>query len=175
MPQCERPDFGVDVTRTYVQMLHPADLRPAGGSPDVVVERAEPCPPGLYRFLYGEVGRRYRWVDRLPWSDTEITAHLAQPGISIWTLRQDSTIGGFFELVRHQDDSVEIAYFGLLDAFLGRGLGKYLLTEAVTRAWQPGTRRVWLHTCTLDHPAALPNYLARGFRAYKTETYSVDG
>jgi GNAT superfamily N-acetyltransferase len=64
-------------------------------------------------------------------------------------------------------------YFGLLDEFTGRGLGAYMLTEAVTIAWKAGASRVWLHTNTLDHPAALPNYLKRGFRVTRTEEYEV--
>src|SRR5918995_1859877 len=85
------------------------------------------------------------------------------------------TVGptGYFELRAHQDDSVEIAYFGLLPDFIGRGWGKYLLTRAVQSAWQQGPRRVWLHTCTLDHPAALPNYLKRGFRPVRQEVYEI--
>ena len=74
---------------------------------------------------------------------------------------------------RATDGSVEIAYFGLLPEFIGRGYGKHLLTEAVERAWSAGARRVWLHTCSLDDPAALPNYRARGFRPFREETYSV--
>ena len=71
------------------------------------------------------------------------------------------------------DGSIEIAYFGLLREFLGRGLGGHLLTQAVQRAWEAGASRVWVHTSTLDHPAALPNYLKRGFKVYKTEDYIV--
>jgi len=67
--------------------------------------------------------------------------------------------------------SVEIAYFGLLPAYVGRGLGKYLLSEAAARAWTLQPSRVWLHTSTLDHPAALPNYLARGFSIFRVEQY----
>ena len=82
---------------------------------------------------------------------------------------------GYFELQEHEDDgSVEIAYFGVVPHFHGRGLGKYLLTEAVDAAWSLDASRVWLHTCTLDDPAALPNYLARGFRPFKQEPYEAD-
>jgi len=81
---------------------------------------------------------------------------------------------GYFELERHSDGSVEVAYFGLLPEFIGRGLGKHLLTVAVETAWSLDARRVWLHTCTLDDPAALPNYQARGFRPFKEEVYETD-
>ena len=80
---------------------------------------------------------------------------------------------GYFELHREDDGAVEIVYFGLLPQYTGRGLGGALLTEAVERAWASGAARVWLHTCTFDHPAAIPNYLARGFTVFKTEEYTV--
>ena len=81
---------------------------------------------------------------------------------------------GYFELEREEDGSVQVAYFGLLPEFVGRGLGKYLLTRAVEEAFDLGASRVWLHTCTLDHPGALPNYLARGFRKTREETYTAE-
>jgi GNAT superfamily N-acetyltransferase len=113
-------------------------------------------------------------VDRLPWTDEQIRARLADPDVSLWLLRVKGSPAGYFELERHDDGSVEIAYFGLLPEFLGRGLGKHLLTAAAEAAWGLGARRVWLHTCTLDDPAALPNYRARGFRPYKEEVYETE-
>jgi GNAT superfamily N-acetyltransferase len=88
-------------------------------------------------------------------------------------LRVKGELAGYFELRRDTDGGVEIAYFGLLPGFTGRRLGAHLLTEAVERAWSLGARRVWLHTCTFDHPAALPNYVKRGFTVFKTEQYEV--
>ncbi|MBI4420908.1 MAG: GNAT family N-acetyltransferase [Gemmatimonadetes bacterium] len=164
----------VDVIRTYLELTDPGQLRAvAPPGPDVLVVQATGCPPSLWRSLYTEVGRPYHWVDRRGWTDDDIRAYLARPDVSLWLLQLGNATAGYFELCRHPDGSVEIAYFGLLGEFVGRGLGKYLLTVAVERAWELGTSRVWLHTCTLDHPAALPNYLKRGFRAFKTETYTV--
>jgi ribosomal protein S18 acetylase RimI-like enzyme len=113
-------------------------------------------------------------VDRLGWDDQAIRTHLAQPSVTLWVLTMSGSPAGWFELKGHDDGSTEIAYFGILPAFRRRGLGKYLLQEAVRHAWETGAHRVWLHTCTLDDPAALPNYLARGFATYKEETYKVD-
>jgi GNAT superfamily N-acetyltransferase len=162
------------VTRTYLEMASPGDLR-AGETPSSApkIERLVRCPVELFRWLYTEVGRAYRWTDRLGWSDQRISEYLQTPGVSIWLMSWEDKPAGYFELVEHSDDSVEIAYFGLLPDFIGRGLGKYLLTRAVEGAWQLGPRRVWLHTCTLDHPAALPNYLKRGFRPVREETYTI--
>jgi len=164
----------VEVTRTYLQLSHPEDLKPAGmDDPRLRTEYAVECTASFFRFLYAEVGRHYHWIDRLAWTDEQIRAHLGRAAISVWVMYQAGTPAGYFELERHNDGSTEIAYFGLLPEFLGRGLGKHLLTEAATRAWTGSPTRVWLHTCTLDDPAALPNYLKRGFKPFKQETYQT--
>jgi GNAT superfamily N-acetyltransferase len=131
------------------------------------------CPVSFFRFLYAEVGRAYQWTDRLSWSDETTRAYLSIPGVSVWLMTWGERPAGYFELRQHEDSSVEIAYFGLLPDFIGRGWGKHLLTRAVQSAWQLGADRVWLHTCTLDHPAALPNYLKRGFRPVREEVYVI--
>lgn len=162
------------VTRTYLEMTSPGELHPvsiAGEKPRI--ERLTDCSIGFFRFLYQEVGKAYRWTDRLAWSDETVRRHLDTAGVSIWLMSWKEQPAGYFELRQHEDDSVEIAYFGLLPDFIGRGWGKYLLARAVEAAWQPGPSRVWLHTCTLDHPAALPNYLKRGFRPVRQEVYEV--
>jgi GNAT superfamily N-acetyltransferase len=160
--------------RTFLEMTSPGDLDGAAApSADAVVEQVADCPPAFWRHLYSEVGRQYQWVDRLGWSDQEILAYLADPALELWVLRAAGETAGYFELRSHQDGAVEIAYFGLLPAFVGQGLGKFLLTRAVERAWGRGATRVWLHTSSLDHSSALPNYLARGFSVWKQETYEV--
>jgi ribosomal protein S18 acetylase RimI-like enzyme len=156
-------------------MTSPLQLVPGGEAPaGARIEAMAPCPPSFYRLLYGEVGREWHWVDRLGWDDEAIRTHLAQPSVTLWVLAMSESPAGWFELKGHDDGSTEIAYFGILPAFRRRGLGKYLLAEAVRHAWESGAHRVWLHTCTLDDPAALPNYLARGFAPYREETYEVD-
>jgi GNAT superfamily N-acetyltransferase len=104
-----------------------------------------------------------------------VRVHLATPGLSLWLLTWQAAPAGYFELAPHDDGSTEIAYFGLLPEFIGRGWGKWLLSEAVRAAWTTMPPRVWLHTCTLDHPAALPNYLKRGFQVVREERYTVEG
>jgi GNAT superfamily N-acetyltransferase len=162
----------IEVTRTYLQLASAAELNAAPG-PQAPAEimQVRNCPASFYRYLYAEVGRLYHWTDRLPWTDAEINAHLARAEITLWLMVVEGAPAGYFELERHADGSTEVAYFGLLQEFLGRGLGKHLLSEAVTRAFQQGASRVWLHTCTLDDPAALPNYLKRGFKPFKEEKY----
>jgi GNAT superfamily N-acetyltransferase len=163
------------VTRTYLEMRDPSELQGARSDDTRIrIEQIHECPPSLFRYLYIEVGRNYYWIDRLTWTDEDIAKHLLQSGISFWLMTYDGESAGYFELRKCEDGSVEIAYFGLLQDFLGRGLGKHLLTCATEQAWADGANRVWLHTCTLDDPAAMPNYLKRGFRPFETETYTVE-
>ena len=165
----------VDVVRTYLEMRAPADHR-AAPRPEQPprLERLEECTVSFFRYLYTEVGRAYHWRDRLSWSDDQVRRHLADPAVSLWLLSSGGVPAGYFELRTGDDRSVEIAYFGLLPEFVGRGWGGYLLSQAIETAWATHAQRVWLHTCTLDHPAALPNYLKRGFQPIRQETYSTE-
>lgn len=165
----------IEVTRTYLEMRSPDDLRPTASSQHQPrLERIEACPTSFFRYLYAEVGRAYHWTDRLTWTDQQVGAHLADPGVSLWLLTWRGAPAGYFELRAHGDRSVEITYFGLLPEFVGRGWGGHLLTRAAETAWEMKPERVWLHTCTLDHPAALPNYLRRGFRPVREEVYTTE-
>jgi ribosomal protein S18 acetylase RimI-like enzyme len=165
----------IEVTRTYLEMRDIAELKPArSDDPLIRIEPQPRCSVELFRTLYAEVGKDYHWIDRLPWTDEDIAKYLLQPEISLWLMTYDDKRAGYFELRKCEDGSTEIAYFGLLPDFIGRGLGKHLLTCAVEQAWKDGAKRVWLHTCTLDDPAAMPNYLKRGLRPFKTEKYEVE-
>ena len=165
----------IAVTRTYLELTAPEDLDRSGleAPPQAGVSRRFPVFAARFRMLYECVGSAYGWHDRDPWPDSEIEARYAGDRLSIWELEIAGELAGFYELERHPDGSIEIVLFGLLPSFAGRGLGKWLLVDAVDRAWQLGASRVWLHTCTLDSPRALPNYLARGFRPYQSEHYQV--
>ena len=119
-----------------------------------------------YRFLYNSVGSQYLWVDRNRLADNDLQAILDDPRIEIYLLQIDRQPAGYAELDRRITDQVELAYFGLFPQFIGQGLGKYFLGWIVHRAWQGQPRRVWVHTCDLDHPAALHAYLQAGFQIY---------
>jgi len=165
----------VQVTRTYLELVDPSQLRPMPlvDANARFVKRAK-CTADRYRALYRNVGQQWHWHDREAWSDAELAEYLAQPGIVVWELEVSGESAGYFELRREDDGSVEIVYFGLVPRFIGRGLGGAMLTRAVTEAWELGAKRVWLHTCTLDSPRALPNYRARGFREFRRETYTTE-
>jgi GNAT superfamily N-acetyltransferase len=164
----------VQATRTYLELTDRSAFREAFGSfPALLVRRVEQPTPRLYRLCYRTVGEAYHWRDRWDWSDDQIRAHLAQPGITLYLATEHDRFMGFYELSREDDGAVELAYFGLAPDAIGRGLGRHLLSCAVRDAWASGTSRVWVHTCTLDHPHALANYRSRGFVPYRTEQYEV--
>ncbi|HQX83163.1 MAG TPA: GNAT family N-acetyltransferase [Vicinamibacterales bacterium] len=158
------------VTTTYLEMRQRSELRPArmAAAPFGLVQVEIPSPE-FSRFLYTVVGAAYGWHDRQGWDDTRWRAYLQRPELETWVAYVSGTPAGYYELDRQAGDDIEIAYFGLLPSFIGKGLGGPLLTAAATRAWDRGAARVWVHTCTLDHPNALANYQSRGFRAYRTE------
>lgn len=154
------------VVVTWLEMTSPDQLCPASPVPSSELSiAAEPADPEHSRQLYRAVGDRWFWHERLSWSAADWAGWLREADIDTWVARHGSELAGYFQLARNRDE-VEIAYLGLLEAFLGRGWGGWLLTRAVQEAWNRGASRVWLHTCTLDHPAALANYRARGFRQY---------
>lgn len=166
----------MQATRTYLELTNAAQFRPAFGEfPEVVIARVPDPTPALYRQCYRTVGEAYHWRDRWDWSDVRLAQHLADPDIGLYVATRRERLAGWYELRRvSDDDSVEIAYFGVVPEEIGRGFGKHLLSCAVRDAWTLVPSRVWLHTCTLDHPHALPNYESRGFTPYRTEVYEVD-
>ncbi len=158
------------VTRTYLEMRSPKELvRRRLSDPAIAVHQVRHCHPQFWRRLYQGVGEAYGWTDRLEWTDEEIEAYLADVDTSLYVLTDGGEVAGYYELRQEPDGSIEIAYLGLLSEHIGRGLGAHLLTDAVEEAWRRQPSRVWLHTCTLDHPAALPNYERAGFTIFKVE------
>jgi len=160
----------VQVTRTHVELAERAAFPPAPRPDDRArVERVTGCPVSFFRYLYAEVGRGYFWLERIHWSDEQVWARLADPAVSLSLLSVAGAPAGYFELARHDDArTVELVYFGLLPHGVGKGQGGALLTAAVDQAWAMGAGRVYVNTCSLDHPNALENYRRRGFSVFET-------
>lgn len=162
----------VEVVRTHLELRDIADLRPARLPAEPVALRLHrPIRAAEYRALYSAVGERWLWRDRLIWTDIELDRYLSSADVHVWTLNIGGVTAGYFELQRHHDATVELMYFGLVESFIGRGLGGWLLTRAVEESFALGGRRMILNTCTLDSPRALPNYLARGFTIMREDRY----
>ncbi|MFQ4134960.1 GNAT family N-acetyltransferase [Nodosilinea sp. PGN35] len=165
----------IDVITWYLEMLDPAQLRPKlSEHANLEIRQAEvPCPE-LSRFLYASVGGQWYWCDRLPWAYDRWLSYLNRPEVETWVAYQSGTPAGYIELEAQAEGSVEITCFGLLPQFIGQGLGGHLLTVGVQRAWARGTRRLWVHTCSLDGPYAYKNYESRGFTRYDTRVTRQD-
>jgi ribosomal protein S18 acetylase RimI-like enzyme len=168
------------VTTWYLEQTSPADLLPAA-APDgdaVRIVRAEVASPEFSRFLYASVGGDITWTDRLSWSHARWQEYLERPGTETWVAYDRGTPAGYIELAPEDDGGVEIAYFGLVPAFRGRRIGGHLLSYGAARAWdlaerwdgRPPTKRVWVHTCSLDGEHAMANYQRRGFQLFDTKT-----
>jgi GNAT superfamily N-acetyltransferase len=157
----------VDEKVYYLEMLsHAQRVVPLPRDDLSVIHARNPTVP-YYRFLYRQVGTDYHWQSRGKLSDDELANVLGQPTNEVHVLHVAGTPAGFAELDRRQPRDIELVQFGLMPGFIGQGLGKYFLQWTIDKAWSYGPQRFWLHTCSLDHPAALPNYLKGGFRLFK--------
>ena len=124
----------------------------------------------LNKFLYKQVGKKYHWVDRLVWTDQNWMAYISKENVLTYILKNEDDLVGYFELIFHEKKlEIEIAYFGILEEYFGKKLGGFLLSEAIKKSFLVGVKRIWVHTCSLDHPHALKNYLSRGMSIYNTE------
>lgn len=151
---------------TSVDQLLPADSLPSGAS----WTRVDTDKAGHSRDFYRRVGGPWHWVDRLDWDDSQWQSWTDRPEHHLLVCHQGDDDAGYAELEQQPGGQVEIAYFGLLPQAIGRGLGRWWLAQVLAEAWRlPGTHRVWVHTCTLDGPAALATYEGRGLRPYSRE------
>ena len=167
-------DLSVETTVTYLEMRAPPrhPTRPAPMK-RLAILRAEPPTVSFYRYLYERIGAPWNWTERRALDDEALAAIIHDERVEIYVLYVAGVPAGYAELDRRIEDEIEIAYFGLLPEFVGRGLGGYFLDWAVGAAWTRGPGRVWLHTCDLDHPRALSVYQRAGFAPYRQRVERV--
>jgi GNAT superfamily N-acetyltransferase len=155
----------------YLEMRSPDQLLPKHADVRFQVREKTERDWRFNRDLYFRVGEHWAWIDKRPWTDEQWKEYAKAPELRTFAGYYDDVLAGYYELRRDEEDGVEIAYFGLLPEWIGRGLGGALLTSAIERSWgiEPNPLRVWVHTCNRDHPQALANYEARGMVVYKIE------
>jgi len=157
----------INDTVTYLEMFE----RPAGRAPSpagkLALMQAEACTVSFYRYLYETVGTPWLWFERRLMDDAALAIEIAKPTTEIFVLYVSGVPAGYFELDAAPRRETELRYFGLVANFIGRGFGRYLLQAAIDRAWSRPLDRFWTHTCTFDHPRALPNYQRAGFTVYQ--------
>lgn len=168
---CQKQGESVtDVTLTYLEMHSVGALRAKPQPAGLTVTEALHKEYRFNRFLYQLVGEPWQWVDKLHLPDEAWQAYAEADNLRTFVAYHRGAIAGYYELRQHPENNVEIAYFGLAPRFIGQGFGGYLLSHAIEHAWQWGqTKRVWVYTCTLDHPNAIHNYQARGLTIFKTQ------
>ena len=159
------------IYRSYLEIRSLDELKEVKkSSENYTVELAGPKDFQLNKFFYKTIGKNCQWIDRLVWTDLNWTDYISNDQLSTYILKDKIEIAGYFELLLNkQNKESEIVYFGILEEYFGKKLGGYLLSKAIKNSFNLGAKRVWVHTCSLDHENALKNYIARGMKIFKTE------
>ena len=159
------------IFRNYLEIKNQEDFKKVEKpSESYSVNIADPKDFQLNKFFYKNIGKNCQWVDRLIWSDLNWIDYVSNKNLFTYILKDQDEIAGYFELILNKNnEEAEIAYLGILEEYLGKKLGGYLLSEAIKQSFRMKSLRVWAHTCSLDHKNALGNYLSRGMKIFKSE------
>jgi GNAT superfamily N-acetyltransferase len=159
---------------TSLEMLEQPPLRAAPAPSAFALRRIEDPRPDWYRALFRRVGEPWLWFSRLLLEDAALTALIADPAVEVFAVDYEGSDAGLLELDFRAPGTCELAFFGLAPELTGRGAGRWLMEQALRRAWSRPIDRLWVHTCTLDHPAALPFYMRSGFRPFRQQVEIAD-
>ena len=167
--------MSAQVERSYLEISSINDLlvknKPFS---DLYLEKVNPPNFQLNKFFYKEIGKKHSWTDRLVWDDKKWIDYLENSGVNTYILKHNKDFIGYFEQIFDKDKlDCEIAYFGILEEYIGKKLGGYFLSEAIKISFNIGSKRIWVHTCSLDHKNALQNYLSRGMKVFKSEILNL--
>ena len=164
-----------EIKRNYLEINSLKELNePDNNLETCVVQLVEPKNFHLNKFFYKNVGKSHNWVDRLVWSENDWIKYTSNQNVKTYVLKKKKDLAGYFELISHNDkNEIEIAYLGLLEEYQNQKLGSFLLSSAIKNSFLAKPKRVWVHTCSLDHKNALKNYISRGMKIYKKETISL--
>ena len=160
------------VERNYLEITSLKDFRDSFyNSDEYAVEIVNPADFQLNKFFYKNIGKNHNWVDRLVWTEKQWIEYVSNTKVKTYVLKAKGEFAGYFELILHfEANEVEIAYLGLLAEYQNKKLGSFILSSAIKNSFLKKPKRVWVHTCSLDHKNALNNYISRGMKVFKTET-----
>ena len=163
------------VNRNYLEINSIKDLNESNDDlNEYTIEFLENPNFQLNRFFYKNIGKKHHWVDRLSWTENRWIEYISDEKVKTYVLKKEKDLIGYFELIFHRDlKEVEIAYLGLLEEYQNKRLGSYLLSWAIKKSFLDNPKRVWVHTCSLDHKNALKNYIARGMKIFKKESITI--
>jgi hypothetical protein len=164
------------IDRNYLEINSLKELKESKTKIDeYFVQLVEPNNFHLNKFFYKNVGKKHNWIDRLVWTENQWNKYISDKNVKTYILQKKEDYLGYFELIFYKDkNEVEIAYLGLLEEYQNKKLGSYLLISAIKNSFLMNPKRVWVHTCSLDHKNALNNYLSRGMKIFKKETVFVN-
>ena len=165
-----------EVKRNYLEINSLDDLNQRSKpSDEYSLNLLDPIDFQLNKFFYKKIGNKHKWVDRLIWTEEQWINYVSNKNISTYVLKCKEDLVGFFELIFHQEkNEIELAYLGILEEYQNKNLGSYLLSQAIKESLdKQNIKRVWVHTCSLDHKNALGNYLSRGMKIFKSEIINV--
>lgn len=168
------PDGRLAAVVTCLEMLAKPALRAERTDAPWQLRRIVQPDPAWYREIFRRIGTDWLWYSRLVMSPGDLEAILRSSDVEIYALALDERDEGILELDFREAGQCEIAFFGLTEAVQGQGAGRWLMNRAVEHAWARAIDRLWVHTCTLDHPDALAFYLRSGFRAYARRVEVAD-
>ena len=158
------------VERNYLEISSLEDFKDSFYNSDKhSIQLVDPVDFQLNKFFYKNVGKNHHWVDRLVWTEKQWIEYVSDKKVKTYVLKFKEDLAGYFELILNLNE-VEIAYLGLLEEYQNQKLGSHLLSSAIKNSFLNKPKRVWVHTCSLDHKNALNNYIARGMKIFKTET-----
>jgi ribosomal protein S18 acetylase RimI-like enzyme len=161
------------IQRNYLEITSISDLNESSVLTDgYSVQIIDQEDFQLNKFFYKNVGKNHHWIDRLIWTEKKWIEYVSDEKVKTYVLKKENELAGYFELIIHTDE-VEIAYLGLLEEYQNKKLGSFLLSSAIKNSFLKKPKRVWVHTCSLDHKNALNNYIARGMKIYKKETITI--
>ncbi len=163
------------IERNYLEIKSLTDLNISSVFPEnYEVQIIKPADFQLNKFFYKNIGKKHHWIDRLIWDEKDWTQYVSDEKVKTYVLKKKEDLVGYFELIIHKDENeVEIAYLGLLEEYQNKRLGSHLLSSAIKNSFDCNPKRVWVHTCSLDHKNALTNYIARGMKIFKKETITI--
>ena len=161
------------IERNYLEINSIKDLKESNIENERhSIQLIEPADYQLNKFFYKNVGKNHNWVDRLIWTEKQWIRYAKDKKVKTYVLKNQNDLVGYFELIIHQDE-IEIAYLGLLEEYQNKKLGSLLLSSAIKKSFLEKPKRVWVHTCSLDHKNALNNYISRGMKIFKKETITI--
>lgn len=159
---------------TNLEMRECPPLRPEAPGLRVRLRRMDAAGVAAYRTLFHKVGDEYLWFSRLVLDDERLREIIGDPNVEVYAVEHDGLDEGMLELDFRTPGEGEIAFFGLTDALVGTGAGRWLMNRALEIAWARPISRLWVHTCTLDHPSAVAFYMRSGFVPYKRQIEICD-